>query len=140
MYREFRILLSILMVVCAWVNSGYALEPDGSTLQPKYYGNVPYISGGVGLDEREAINQMAKDYNLKLSFALTSGNYVGDVSIEIRDSSGSVVLEAISNGPWFISKLPPGRYTVIVNDYEKTQSKVVQVSPKKQTVINFFWR
>jgi hypothetical protein len=105
-----------------------------------YNGSVPYLSGGVGLDEREALNQMGKDYNLKLSFAETAGNYISDVAVKIRDSSDRVALDAVSGGPWFFSKLPPGRYTVVVRYNEKTQQTAVQVSGKGQSVLNFLWR
>jgi hypothetical protein len=140
MHRKFRILVTSLVVVCVWAAAAYAQEPKGFPNQPKYYGSVPYLSGGVGLDEREALNQMGKDYNLKLSFAVTSGDYLGDVAVEIRDSAGRVALQAVSEGPWFFSKLPPGRYTVVVKGNEKTQKKAVQVSGKGQTVLNIFWQ
>jgi hypothetical protein len=92
------------------------------------------------LDEREVLNQTGRDYNLKLSFALTSRNYLGDVAVEIRDSADRVALEAISEGPWFFAKLPPGRYTVVVKCNENTQQKAVQVSKMGQSVLNFFWK
>jgi len=140
MHRKLCILLTSLIVVCVWVTATYALEPENFPIQPKYYGSVPYLSGGVGLDEREALSRMVKDYNLKLSFAMTSGNYLGDVAVEIRDSAGRSALEAVSEGPWFFSKLPPGRYTVVVKGNEKTQQKAAQLSGKGQTVLNFFWQ
>jgi hypothetical protein len=139
MHRKFRILVITLMVVCVWATATYAQGPESFPIHPKYYGGVPYLSGGVGLDEREALNQMGKDYNLKLSFAVTSGNYLGDVAVEIRESAGRVALEAVSEGPWFFSKLPPGRYTVVVRYNEKTQQTAVQVSGKGQSVLNFYW-
>lgn len=140
MHRRFRSLVISLIVVCVWATATYAQEPERFPAPPKHHGSVPYLSGGVGLDEREALNQTGRDYNLKLSFALTSGNYLGDVAVEIRDSAGRVALEAVSEGPWFFSKLPPGRYTVVVNCNGSTQQKAVQVSGMGQTVLNFFWR
>jgi hypothetical protein len=140
MHRKFRSLVTSLIVVCIWATATYAQAPESFPGQPKHYGSVPYLSGGVGLDEREVLNQTGNDYNLKLSFALTSGNYLGDVAVQIRDSAGRVALEAVSEGPWFFSKLPPGRYTVVVKCNENTQQKAVQVSGKGQTVLNFFWQ
>jgi hypothetical protein len=74
MHRKFRILVTSLIVVCVWATATYALEPESSPVQPKNHGSAPYLSGGVGLDEREALNQIGKDYNPKLSFAATSGD------------------------------------------------------------------
>ena len=140
MHRKFRNLVTSLIVVCVWATATYAQAPESFPVQPKHYGSVPYLSGGVGLDEREVLNQTGRDYNLKLSFALTSRNYLGDVAVEIRDSAGRVALEAISEGPWFFAKLPPGRYTVVVKCNENTQQKAVQVSGMGQRVPNFFWQ
>jgi len=140
MHRKFRNLVTSLIVVCVWATAAYAQAPESFPVQPKHYGSVPYLSGGVGLDEREVLNQTGRDYNLKLSFALTSRNYLGDVAVEIRDSAGRVALEAISEGPWFFAKLPPGRYTVVVKCNENMQQKAVQVLKMGQSVLNFFWK
>jgi hypothetical protein len=140
MQRNLRVLAASLVVVCVWASALFAQQPESFPIQPKHYGNVPYLSGGVGLDEREALNQMARDYDLKLSFAVSGGNYLGDIAVEIRDAGGRMVLEAVSEGPWFFTKLPSGRYTVLVKVMGKTQQKTVQVSGRGQTVLNFFWK
>ncbi len=38
--------------------------------EPQFGGSVRYLSGGVTDDEREAMLQFRKDYNLTLQFAL----------------------------------------------------------------------
>ena len=86
MHRNMRILAAGLVSVFIWSTSVFAQAPDSFPIQPKHYGNIPYLSGGVGLDEREALNQMSRDYDLKLSFAVTGGNYLGDVAVEVRDA------------------------------------------------------
>jgi hypothetical protein len=135
-----RSFVAVLVVVCAWATVSSA-QPSGSfPMQPKHSGSVSYISGGIGLDEREALSQIGRDYDLKLSFAVTSGNYLGDIAVEIRDASGRTLLEAASEGPWFFAKLPPGRYTVTVTVMGQTQRKSVQVAGRGQTVVNFFWK
>ena len=140
MSYSLRILAASLVVLCVWATAIFAQGSESRPLQPKHYGSVPYLSGGIGLDEQEALNQTARDYNLKLSFALTSGNYLADIAVEIRDAGGRVTVQAVSEGPWFFAKLPPGRYTVMVKVMDKTQQKTVQVSGKGQTVFNFFWK
>lgn len=140
MNRRILVLGSTLVYVCAWVALACAQVTESSAVQPKFYGNVPYVSGGVGLDEREALSQVSKDYNLKLSFAQTSGNYLGEVAVRIVDPAGQVTLEAVSDGPWFFCALPAGRYTVVVKTDDKTQQKTVTVSERGQVVLNFFWQ
>jgi hypothetical protein len=113
---------------------------DDSAMQPSYYGSIPYLSGGVGLDEREELSQVARNYDLKLTFAVTAGNYLSDVSVQIHNSDGRLVLEAVSDGPWFFAHLPVGRHTVTVNVMGKTQQQSVQVSGRGQSQLNFFWK
>jgi hypothetical protein len=140
MHRNTRITAAALVFVCVWSTAVFAQAQESFPIQPKHYGSIPYLSGGVGLDEREALNQTARDYNLKLSFAVTGGNYLSDVAVEVRDAGGRMVLEGISEGPWFFTKLPPGRYTVAVSVTGRSQQKTVQVSGRGQTVLNFFWK
>jgi len=71
----------------------------------------PYMTGGVGSGEREKMQSLAGEYNLKLSFAETSGMYISDVWLSIA-KDGRQILQTITNGPWFYIKLPPGVYTV----------------------------
>ncbi len=71
------------------------------------------MTGGVGADEREVMESLDVSFNLKLVFAGRSGNFLSDVKLSITDEPGHNVEEAISNGPWFYIKLPPGLYTVV---------------------------
>lgn len=72
----------------------------------------PYMSGGIGIDEREVMQSWGGAYNLQLSFAETSGVYVSDVRLLILDETGREIVRATINGPWFYIKLPAGRYYV----------------------------
>ena len=71
-----------------------------------------YISGGIGAEEREQMEKWAKAYNLELSFAVKTGQYLSDVSLTIEDEKGNAIVTTIAQGPWFYIQLPPGRYTV----------------------------
>jgi hypothetical protein len=129
-----------LVLICAVVCAGFAADPSDFPIKAKSYSGIPYVSGGIGLDEREALTRMSPDYNLKLSFAVTSGNYLGDVPIVIRDAGGKVVLEAVSEGPWFLTKLPPGKYNVTAKLMGQIQQRSVQVSAGGQSQLSFFWK
>jgi hypothetical protein len=99
-----------------------------------------YMSGGVGLEERNAMEaQAAKGYDLKLVFAITPGNYLSFVDVKINDQSGKPVISAQSNGPWFYADLPKGSYTVVA-DYEGNQkSQKVTVNGGLKQVV-FHWK
>jgi hypothetical protein len=109
-------------------------------IEEKVADGIPYMSGGIGLGERKDLRQMEKKYNLKLVFALDSGNYLALVDVLIKDASGNKVLDVTSQGPWFYVKLPEGSYTVQVTTMRgKTQSRKVQVPSQGRKEVNFTW-
>jgi hypothetical protein len=82
---------------------------------------------------------MERNYDLKLIFATREGNYLSDVNVTIVDEQGRKVLETVSEGPWFYTKLPAGKYKVTAEARGKTHQQAVQVSPQKQTQLQFHW-
>jgi hypothetical protein len=91
---------------------GVLAPAAGLALEAQRYGDIPYLSGGIGTEEREQLEAQGRDYNLKLVLARGDGAFVADVRIRINDRGGNPVLEAIAAGPWFYAKLPPGVYQV----------------------------
>lgn len=75
----------------------------------KSQAGVPFLSGGIGVEERNQMRQAAKAYNLGLSFAGKSRGYLTDVSVVITDDKGQPVLSAANTGPWFYFLLIPAR-------------------------------
>jgi len=86
--------------------TGIALQSDAARANA----NVPAISGGVSLNARDNLRTQERDANVKLVFALNTGNYVSDVHVKVTDSKGRVVIDDVSNGPWMLAKLPSGSY------------------------------
>jgi hypothetical protein len=80
---------------------------DGKTDQ-----GYPYMSGGIGIEERDFMRKDARDYNLDLSFADKQGHYLNDVNVVITDDHGKQLVDAITAGPWFYIELPAGKYDV----------------------------
>ncbi|MBK1701490.1 hypothetical protein CKO41_07600 [Thiococcus pfennigii] len=103
---------------------------------------TPWLSGGVGLDEREYIlDRYAGDFNLKLEFALAGGSYLGNVAVRIMSRNGEVVMEAVSEGPWFLTRLPAGGYRVQATSGGRTLEQTVQVPASGLRTITFgAWR
>ena len=93
---------------------------------------VPFVSGGIGEEGRQAIAEVQQDYNLKLVFTGHGGMYLSDVSVGIRDSHGQEILRTESDGPILLANLEPGTYTVDAEakGYHKTQSVKVGNSLK----------
>lgn len=70
-----------------------------SIIQDKTKQGYPYISGGVGTDEREMMEKLGKAYNLKLSFADKTGPYLSEVQVVIEGAKGTEIVNTTSNGP-----------------------------------------
>jgi len=71
-----------------------------------------FMSGGVGSAERDAIMEEAKPYNLALTFAARSGQYLSDVRVLITDQQSKEIVDTTTAGPLFYAELPGGRYNI----------------------------
>lgn len=108
--------------VLGLVPLSFSSQLSPSPLEGKTSNGIPYLSGGVGLDERETLRAPGIEDNLKLTFALKRGNYLSDVNVRITDAAGHKVLAVISQGPWFFTRLPAGQYTVTATARGKPSS------------------
>jgi hypothetical protein len=72
----------------------------------------PFLMGGFGEADRERMDAMSRDYNLKLTFVDRSGNYLSDVAVVVKNDKGEEAVNLDTQGPWFYVKLPPGEYAV----------------------------
>ncbi len=99
---------------------------------------IPVVSGGVGLDERAAMKDIQKNYDLKLEFAMKNREYVSDVKVAIQDANGKPVLDDVTHGPWFFAKLPAGEYKVMVSYAGRTETGDFKVGNGLVTRV-FYW-
>ena len=105
------------------------------------FGGVSYITGGIGLDESAAMKAAEKDFTLSLLFAQTKrGEFVSDVTVSIKDKTGKIVLEAMSDGPVLLARLPAGAYTVSADYDGKVLVRKVQVDAKGVARAGFVWQ
>jgi hypothetical protein len=75
-------------------------------------GPVKFVSGGVGDESEARIREVSKDFNLRLLFAAKDGHYLADVKVTILDARGARVLDTVSDGPWLLATLAPGKYEI----------------------------
>jgi hypothetical protein len=130
------LLLGCLMLVLSPLASRAATS---SHIAHSQSNGIAYASGGVGMDERTAMEAMTKDYNVKLMFVEAPKDYVSGVKVKIEDHSGKLLLETTSNGPWFWAKLPQGDYRVIASFHDHSEIKHLKVAGGIDTV-EFFWK
>lgn len=125
--------LAVMAVQSAMAQSGASFIEKGAI------GGVQYLSGGVGLEERAAMEGMAKDYNLKLVFALSSGECLSNLMVGIKDAHGKLLLHTESNGPWFLANIPAGQYKITVSYGDEKKVRSVEVGKGLRTVM-FHWK
>ncbi|CAB3690083.1 MULTISPECIES: carboxypeptidase regulatory-like domain-containing protein [Achromobacter] len=127
---------------------GIALAGVLSTAQAalppvQHQGAVQYMSGGIGIDESEAMKAAAKDYPLSLTFAAQrdgKADYVASVGVVIRDAQGKEVLKATAEGPYMLVKLPAGNYKVSATYEGRAQEREVNVQGPGTGRAVFEWK
>ena len=100
---------------------------------------VMYVSGGIGTEAVELLKSMQKDFNLKIVFADKAGEYLSDVKVTISDSRGGVLLDAVTEGPLLMAKLPAGRYRIDATFDGRPKRQNIAVSANKLTNLGFEW-
>lgn len=110
-------------------------------IHPLTEGSITYVSGGFGVDERDALAAVAKDYNLKLVFAEQgTGAYLADVKVSITGMKGQKILDAVSIGPWFMARLPAGHYKITAAVEGKSLERKATVTHGRHAQVHFYWR
>lgn len=110
-----------------------------SPLQPVTQG-VPHLSGGIGASEREQMEQVKAQYNLRLLFAAAgSGAYLSHVRVTIQDAAGPTLLSTVTVGPWFYANLATGDYTLTVEYTGQAQTRQVRVPASGAAAESFYW-
>jgi len=99
---------------------------------------LTYTSGGVSEEDRDRLTAMAQSFNVKLVLATKSGAYLSDVRLVFRDPSGRPVLDAVAEGPWFLARLPAGRYAVEATANGAAVRKAFVAGPR-QTRVDLRW-
>jgi hypothetical protein len=101
--------------------------PSPPALQTQQQGNITFVGGGAGDDDRNALKQVENQYNLRLLFAARNGDYLADVAVTLSDARGNAVLDTIADGPIFYAHVPPGRYRLTVSNQGQSQSRDISI-------------
>ncbi|MEQ1775806.1 MAG: carboxypeptidase regulatory-like domain-containing protein [Burkholderiales bacterium] len=102
-------------------------------------GGVSYVSGGVGTDSIDRLSALSKDFNLKLVFALNSGDYVSGVGVAISDTAGKSLLNIMSDGPWLLTKLPAGNYQIVATFAGTAVTRRATVGAANLNTVDMRW-
>jgi hypothetical protein len=108
-------------------------------LQVQTAGDVRFVSGGIGADERDRLIAIGRNDNLRLSFARPDGDFLGGAEVEIKNHRGKEILATSTDGPLLFAKLPAGEYTVEATTMGQTLTRSVTVPAQGQTPVYFTW-
>jgi len=133
-------LLSLVFVVVSSLMSNQVIAQNmSSTLLERQYGNITYVSGGIGDEERDEIRSRERNFNLKLLFAERNGSYLGDVDVVLLNTKGDTVFDAKSVGPFLLMQLPGGRYVIKASMNGQTQQRRLSINVKERYDAIFRW-
>jgi hypothetical protein len=130
------------VLVCLGVLGAAALAPASAqdVLQPETQNGIAFVSGGVGDGSLDEIQSVKHQYNLHLLFAIQgSGQYLADVNVTIKDAQGNIVIAAVSDGPFFLVKLPPGKYRISAEVDGNSLTKTFGLTAGRSLGLSFYW-
>jgi hypothetical protein len=114
--------------------------PQINIMEGKSSQGYPFLSGGVGSDERIAMEARGKAFNVKFVFAESSGPFLAAVNFEIASAKNEPIVSLTTTGPWFYIQLPPGIYNVKATFGGKSkEAKALRVGADKRVQRVFVW-
>jgi hypothetical protein len=126
-----------LLVTIALAASAAFAAPVAAQRPP---GGVVVRSGGVGVEDRAALEAQRARYNLRLAFAESDGGYVAEVHVRLTRPDGRTVYEGESDGPFLFAHLPPGRYRLEAEYGGITQVRTLDVgAAQAQPLVYLHW-
>lgn len=136
-----RTLLSLVVITVSLGTLGPVVAADMKALpEAQTQNGITYLSGGIGLDESEAMKAAARDYTLMITCSVQpTGKYLADVKVNITDKSGSLVLETVIDGPMLLVQLAPGQYRISAKNDGVTMNRTVNIGSEHPTRVNLSW-
>lgn len=134
-------LLSLVVITVSLGTLGPVVAADMEALpEAQTQNGITYLSGGIGLDESEAMKAAAKDYTLMITCSVQpTGKYLADVKVNITDKSGSPMLETVIDGPMLLVQLAPGQYRISAENDGVTMNRTVDIGSEHPTRVNLSW-
>jgi hypothetical protein len=139
MHKKFMNALMVMAIILPLATTGAFAAEYMEMFEVEKVNQIEYVSGGVGKGERDALQKMEKNFDVKFVFALDDGNYLSKVVTVIEDSGGKELLHTVSNGPWLYAKLPGGAYTVSAVHEDEKMTRKVKVDNGGLQVVRFTW-
>lgn len=91
---------------CAVAEAANELPAD----EPTTVNGYELACTGVGDEAKEDARWPA--FPVRIEFANRDAQYLSDVDVTVSDSHGEALFTVRCESPWFLAKIPPGKYTV----------------------------
>ena len=112
--------------------------PSGLNATSAAQAAIPWMSGGIGEEARDAMRAAAANYNVHIVFSRADGSYVATIPFAVARQGGEVILAGVSDGPLLNLKLEPGSYQLMAEFDGKRQTRNLRLGGQKApTKVNF---
>lgn len=105
-------------------------------------GSITYMSGGIGHEEAMAMRKEERRFPLSLEFirrAKPTDEFLANVDVTIKDHQGKTELQALASGPYLLTDVPDGKYTISADFNGQTKTRNVVVATHKPERVVFEW-
>lgn len=115
---------------------------DEALPEVKTQGGIPYLSGGIGSDESAAIKAAQSRYSLSVTFSSRQDGkdvYQASVPVKVRDATGTIVLDIVTDGPFLLADLLPGSYTVTASVQGVEKQSTAKIAAGQHIKVTMAW-
>lgn len=125
-------------IVAAWIAMAGIVWPAAAVERGTVRG-IAFAQGGVGLDEREEMRAIERDYNVKLVTAVDEANaFLAQVHVDIHQGD-RLVFDRTIDGPWLLMRLAPGQYVITANASSVLRRRTLTVPAQGRVEAVIVW-
>lgn len=130
---------SKLLLVALLVGLGVPALHAQEEPKVRKQGGSTYVSGGAAEADRKALFKLAPKFPIQLIFQVNGEiDGVSGVKVKVLDISGNVLVEAVSDGPYFYCNPPAGgRFTIEAEYNGQSQSQTKDLVGRRYLVLEY---
>ena len=138
-YKENPSKMKLRSVLALALLLGVAVAHAQEAPKVRKQGGATYVSGGTLEEERKALFKLAPRFPIQLIFQLDGEIApIEGVKVSVRDIGGNVLIEAVSDGPFFYCNPPAGgRFTIDVEYNGQKQSQTKDLVGRRYLVLEY---
>jgi hypothetical protein len=133
-------LIAGVVAALALLLAGATVHADTDPPKVRKQGGSTFVSGGGASEEdRKALFKLAPKFPIQLIFQVNDDVAgVSGVKVRVKDISGDVLVEAVSDGPYFYVNPPAGgRFTIEAEYLGQSQSQTKDLVGRRYLVLEY---